>query len=144
MFCVSCGSMVDDTAAFCPKCGGRTGATPPAGAPPPPPAPAPGPAAAPGQFSGTAAAPAPAPIAGSAPKSKLAAALLGIFLGCLGIHRFYLGYTTIGIIQLVLGLAGILTCGITTIASGVWGLVDGIMILTGSINRDGQGQPLAD
>lgn len=141
MFCVSCGSMVDDTAAFCPKCGGRTGAAP-AGTPPP--APAAGPASTPGAFPGPAAAPAPAPIAGSAPKSKIAAALLGIFLGCFGVHRFYLGYKTIGIIQLVLGLAGILTCGITTIASGIWGLVDGIMILTGSINRDAQGQPLAD
>jgi TM2 domain-containing membrane protein YozV len=81
---------------------------------------------------------------GGAPKSKLVAGLLGIVLGSLGIHRFYLGYTTIGIIQLVLGLGGILTCGITTIAAAVWGIVEGIMILTGSINRDASGQPLGE
>ena len=77
-------------------------------------------------------------------KSKIAAALLGIFLGGLGIHRFYLGYTNIGIIQLVLTLAGLLTCGLTSIAAWVWGIVDGIMILTGSIKTDAQGNLLKD
>ncbi|MBI1787221.1 MAG: TM2 domain-containing protein [Acidobacteria bacterium] len=77
-------------------------------------------------------------------KSKLAAALLGIFLGGLGIHRFYLGYNGIAIAQLALGLGGILTCGITSIASAIWGLVEGIMILTGSINKDAAGKPLRD
>jgi TM2 domain-containing membrane protein YozV len=78
------------------------------------------------------------------PKSKLAAGLLGIFLGAFGVHRFYLGFTTIGLIQLILGLAGIVTCGITTIASAIWGLIEGIMILTGSIATDANGVPLAD
>jgi len=77
-------------------------------------------------------------------KSKMAAGLLGIFLGGLGIHRFYLGYTGIAVAQLVLGLSGIFTCGITSIASAIWGLVEGIMIMTGSINKDAQGQPLRD
>lgn len=71
-------------------------------------------------------------------KSKIAAGLLGIFLGALGIHRFYLGYTTLGIIQLLLG---IVTCGIV---SGIWGLIEGILILTGSINKDAKGNPLTD
>jgi TM2 domain-containing membrane protein YozV len=74
----------------------------------------------------------------------LTAALLGIFVGAFGIHRFYLGYNTIGIAQLVLGVLGIVTCGITTIASAIWGLVEGILILTGSINRDAQGRPLTE
>ena len=53
-------------------------------------------------------------------KSKLAAGLLGIFLGALGIHRFYLGYNAIGVIQLILGLPlGFLTCGITTIVAQI-------------------------
>jgi TM2 domain-containing membrane protein YozV len=141
MFCVSCGAQVADNAAFCPSCGSRTNATPPAGTP------AAGTPPAPDPFAAAAPAPAPVPVpgaVGAARKSKIAAALLGIFLGVFGIHRFYLGYTTIGIIQLALGLGGILTCGITSIASAIWGLVDGIMILTGSINRDAQGQPLAD
>jgi TM2 domain-containing membrane protein YozV len=74
---------------------------------------------------------------------KLIAALLGIFLGSLGIHRFYLGYTVIGVIQLVLGVAGLLTCGITTVISMIWGLVEGIMILAGAgITKDAKGVPL--
>jgi TM2 domain-containing membrane protein YozV len=74
----------------------------------------------------------------------MAAGLLGIFLGGLGIHRFYLGYNGIAIAQLVLGLLGIVTCGITSIASAIWGLIEGILILTGSINRDAQGRPLKE
>ena len=34
-------------------------------------------------------------------KSKLTAILLCFFLGSIGIHRFYLGYTLIGVIQLL-------------------------------------------
>jgi TM2 domain-containing membrane protein YozV len=82
--------------------------------------------------------------AGEAVNSKLIAALLGIFVGSLGIHRFYLGYTNIGVVQLLLGLGGMITCGVTTLASAVWGLVEGILILTGSIDRDAQGRPLKD
>jgi TM2 domain-containing membrane protein YozV len=74
----------------------------------------------------------------------MAAGLLGVFLGVIGIHRFYLGYTGIAVAQLVLGLLGFLTCGITAIASEIWGLVEGIMILTGSINKDAQGKPLRE
>lgn len=74
-------------------------------------------------------------------KSKLAAGLLGIFLGSFGVHNFYLGYTGKAIAQLVLTVA---TCGIGGAISGVWGLVEGILLLTGSIDRDGQGNPLRD
>jgi len=77
-------------------------------------------------------------------KSKLAAGLLGIFLGWLGIHRFYLGYTSIAVAQLVLGLLGIVTCGITSLASWIWGIVDGILILTGRISTDAKGIPLKE
>ena len=86
-----------------------------------------------------------APVAASQYKSKMAAGLLGIFLGALGVHRFYLGYTAIGIIQVVVAVVGgIFTCGIATAAVAVWGLVEGILILTGSINRDAQGNPLRE
>ena len=67
-------------------------------------------------------------------KSKVVAALLAFFLGCLGIHRFYLGYTTIGFIQLALNIGGFFTCGLTSIIAGIWGLIEGILILTDSIN----------
>ncbi|MEG0595146.1 MAG: TM2 domain-containing protein [Christensenella sp.] len=77
-------------------------------------------------------------------KSKLAGGLLGIFLGCFGVHNFYLGYTTKAVVQLVLGILGIVTFGITTIVAGIWGFVEGIMILTGSIGVDGEGKPIID
>lgn len=81
---------------------------------------------------------------GEAAKSKIAAGLLGVFLGGLGIHRFYLGYTGIGVAQLILALLGIVTCGITSIAAWIWRLIEGIMILTGSIAKDAQGKPLKE
>lgn len=70
-------------------------------------------------------------------KSKMAAGLLGIFLGGWGIHNFYLGYTKKAIIQIVVSIC---TCGI----GGIWGLIEGIMILCGKINTDADGNPLAD
>lgn len=72
-------------------------------------------------------------------KSRLAAGLLGIFLGGLGVHRFYLGYTTIGILQI---LVTVVTCGI----GSIWGLIEGIMILAQaqSFRTDAQGVPLRE
>jgi TM2 domain-containing membrane protein YozV len=70
-------------------------------------------------------------------KSRLAAGLLGIFLGGFGIHRFYLGYVGIGIAQIAVTL---ITCGVGII----WGFIDGILILTGTINKDAKGNPLKD
>lgn len=55
-------------------------------------------------------------------KSQLVALLLCGFLGCLGIHRFYLGYTWQGVVQL-------LTLG----GCGIWALIDFIRIITGSL-----------
>lgn len=74
-------------------------------------------------------------------KSKLVAGLLGIFLGTFGIHNFYLGYTTKAVIQLCITL---LTCGIGAVVSLIWGIVEGILILCGSISVDGKGIPLVD
>ena len=74
-------------------------------------------------------------------KSKMAAGLLGIFLGGFGVHNFYLGYTGKALAQLLITL---LTCGFGAMISSVWGLIEGIMILTGSINTDANGNPLQD
>lgn len=82
-------------------------------------------------------------------KSKIVAGLLGIFLGSLGIHNFYLGYTSRAVLQLVLTIVGwLLTCvGIgvfLTFGIAVWGFIEGIMILTGKINLDGNGRRLTE
>ena len=67
---------------------------------------------------------------GSNDKDKIAAGLLAIFLGGLGIHKFDLGYQREGIIMLVCGTVGGLLCGIGTFVAGVIGLIEGIMYLT--------------
>ncbi len=74
-------------------------------------------------------------------KSKIAAGLLGIFLGSLGVHNFYLGYTGKAVAQLLITL---LSCGFLSLVSGLWGLIEGILILTGSIDKDGNGNPLSN
>ena len=72
-------------------------------------------------------------------QSRMLVGLLGIFLGAYGIHRFLMGYTTIGIIQI---LVTVVTCG----AGSLWGLIEGILILVGAegFTRDAQGRPLTD
>ena len=72
-------------------------------------------------------------------KSKLIAGLLqliGLF-GLVGIGRIYLGYTTLGIVQLLVGLV---TCGIGAV---VWGIIDAILLFTDKV-RDPEGRPLRD
>jgi TM2 domain-containing membrane protein YozV len=56
---------------------------------------------------------------------KLTAGLLGILLGGFGVHKFVLGYTNEGIIQIVIT---VFTCGIGSLL----GLVEGILYLTKS------------
>ena len=64
------------------------------------------------------------------------AGLLGILLGPIGVGRFYLGYTAIGVLQIVVTIC---TCGL----GGLWGFIDGILILCGTVN-DPEGLPLDD
>ncbi|CAB4930117.1 unannotated protein [freshwater metagenome] len=93
-----------------------------------------------GALWGDYAAPAFPPVpAGYQPKSRVAAGLLGILLGGFGAHNFYLGYTNKAILQLVLT---IFTCGLASL----WGLVEGILILTKNENflTDAYGVPLVD
>ena len=67
------------------------------------------------------------PAAAGSGKSQLIAAILCFAIGGLGIHRFYLGYTWQGIVQ-------ILTAG----GCGVWTLIDLIRILMGTLQpKDG-------
>lgn len=113
-YCQSCGKPVQPGAAVCLNCGVAT-----------------------------------TPQAATGAKSKMAAGLLGIFLGAFGIHNFYLGYTSKAVTQLVLTIIGIiLSCIVVgaflVLGIEIWGLVEGIMILTGKINTDGKGNLLAD
>jgi TM2 domain-containing membrane protein YozV len=66
-------------------------------------------------------------------KSKLVAGLLALFLGNVGVHRFYLGYTGMGVAMLC-------TCG----GCGFWSLIEAIMIFTGKFNEDASGKLLKD
>lgn len=60
-------------------------------------------------------------------KDWLVTLLLSIFVGSLGVHRFYVGKIGTGILQLV-------TCG----GCGIWTLIDIIMIITGNFkDKDG-------
>ncbi|GER21673.1 hypothetical protein NCCP1664_01700 [Zafaria cholistanensis] len=79
------------------------------------------------------------------PKSRLVAGLLGIFLGGLGIHRFYLGHTKIGLLQLLLSVVlGFFTFGLSSLLVSLWGFIEGIMILAGAqmFRADAKGVPL--
>lgn len=74
-------------------------------------------------------------------KSKITAGILGIFLGCFGVHNFYLGYNGKAIAQLLITLLSIF---LLSWVSAIWGLIEGILILTGSIKEDAFGNPLVD
>lgn len=132
MYCKNCGNQMDPNAAVCVKCGVATGQganfCQNCGQP-----------LAPGAAVCTQCgfAVQQAPVYDPAmQKSKLTAGLLGIFLGGLGIHNFYLGYTGKAIAQIFLSFC----FG----AGAIWGLVEGILILCGNINKDANGIPLKD
>lgn len=70
-------------------------------------------------------------------KSRLLAGILGLLFGSIGVHNFYLGYTTRAVIQIIVT---VVTCGI----GGIWGFIEGILILCRQINIDGYGNALKD
>jgi hypothetical protein len=68
-------------------------------------------------------------------KSRWIATLLALFLGAAGVHRFYLGFYKLGLIQLA----------VTVLTQGygvVWGVVEAILLFAGHIHKDAKGRPL--
>jgi len=130
MFCRNCGNQIDPNAAICVKCGFKNGTGNSfcrnCGAQV-------GPGAAVCMSCGYA-------LTNAVPegeqKSKLVAGLLGIFLGGLGIHNFYLGNIGRGVAQILLSCC----FGI----GAIWGFVEGILILIGKIDKDAKGVPLKE
>ena len=90
-FCYDCGAIINARAEICPKCGVRQSAP-------------------------------PSSLAAVAPngKSKLAAALFALFLGGIGIHKFYLGRVGWGVVYL-------LFCW--TFIPALVGFIEGILLL---------------
>lgn len=136
MYCKNCGNPMDPNAAVCVRCGCARGTgntyCPNCGA-----------STLPGAAACTNCGCGLYPAAHPNAKSKLVAGLLGIFLGSLGIHNFYLGYTKKAVAQLLICLLG--SCLVVgPLAASVWGLIDGIMILCGKITTDGNGIPMKD
>ena len=75
------------------------------------------------------------PYAQAAPNTKdhVAAGLLAIFLGSLGIHKFYLGYNTPGFIMLAVTIVGgIFSLGLSYLAMVVISIVEGVLYLSKS------------
>ena len=66
---------------------------------------------------------------GPSGKSRGVAALLAFFLGCFGVHYFYLGKNTAGVIFL---LVSFLSCGILATVIEILSIISGVLMLTAS------------
>ena len=111
MFCTICGAIIKQAAEICPKCGVRVAYRP----------------VQPGVRTDK---------PDRSERSRVAAGVLGILLGWLGVHRFYLGYVGIGIAQIIVT---IVTLGF----GGLWGFIEGIIILTNGKFKDADRLPLS-
>lgn len=66
--------------------------------------------------------------------SKMIAGLLALFLGGLGIHRFYLGYKKIGFIQLIICIVAMFIFVPIVFISWAWAIYDAVKIFTGKLD----------
>lgn len=113
MFCKNCGQALDNGVRFCPNCGTETSAGTP--------------------VSATASVPASPQPASYAPprdrKEKSVAILLCFFLGCWGVHKFYLKQQGEGCTMLVIGLFGLFLL-LPLLITGIWSLINLIQLAT--------------
>lgn len=75
-------------------------------------------------------------------KSRMAAGILGVTLGLLGVHNFYLGRTSRGVVQLLLTIIGWCFLFIGPIAAFIWAFIESIQLFTGKVTKDGKDQDL--
>ena len=121
MYCTNCGSPVGDNDAFCPNCGQKVKRSDYNTS---------------RNFSQN--------IHNSydnmmvKPKNRLIAGLLAIFLGSMGIHDFYLGYSQKGVAHLLMFVFFL------GWISRIWALVEALLIFTGKTDCDANGIPLTD
>ncbi len=78
----------------------------------------------------------PGELAPYPPRSRVTTGLLGIFFGAFGAHRFYTGHHSIGVFQLIVTFC--------TGVGALWGIIEGIIILTNGEFEDSLGRPLVD
>jgi hypothetical protein len=114
MYCHNCGKELPAAASYCPACGAAAAAsTPPHSA-------------------AASLEPGYRPEKVVSPYSRLAALLLCLFLGWLGVHRFYVGKTGSGV-AMIFTLGGL----------GIWTLIDFIMVVVGNFT-DASGRYVLD
>lgn len=100
IICSNCGAQINGTVNFCPNCGNQIPVQ--------------------NTVSVTqVSVPAETPPQNISPKSRLAALLLGIFLGRFGVHNFYLGRIGRGIAQVGMFLSGFICYFITVFTLAV-------------------------
>ena len=110
MYCFSCGAVIKKLAEICVHCGVRVNPT-------------------------YSPASDPTPATDFSQRSRVTAGVLGILLGLLGVHRFYLGNIGVGIIQTIVTF-------ITFGFGSLWGFIEGIIIISGAPWRDAEGKSL--
>ncbi len=71
-------------------------------------------------------------------RNRWLAGILGILLGVFGVHRFYLGYIKLGILQCALTVGSFFALSWVVF---IWASVEGILCLCGAM-RDADGLPL--
>ncbi|HLN98110.1 MAG TPA: NINE protein [Pyrinomonadaceae bacterium] len=113
-YCTKCGALNDDTATYCVSC--QSPLTPVSGYQPM-------------QSVNQGPSGAITDWKAQGADKKVLAGVLGIVVGAFGVHKFVLGYTTEGVIML---LITVVSCGILAIVPSVIGIVEGIIYLTKS------------